>query len=48
MSNLNKVLIKNISSKKLRKYFNAEVNRNYKSIKYEDVCGIFHNEINII
>lgn len=48
MSNLNKIIIKNISSKKLRKYFNAEVNRNYKSIKYEDVCSIFHNEINNI
>lgn len=48
MSKINKILIKNISSKKLRKYFYKEVNRNYKSIKYEDVCNIFHSEINEI
>ena len=48
MSKTNKILIKNISSKKLRKYFYKEVNRNYKSIKYEDVCKIFHSEINDI
>ena len=48
MSKLNKVLIKNISSGKLRKYFYEETNRNYKQLKYDNVCEIFHKEINSI
>lgn len=48
MSKLNKILIENISSDKLRDYFHEETNRNYKHIKYDNVCEIFHNEINRI
>jgi len=48
MSKLNKILIENISSDKLIDYFNEETNRNYKHIKYDNVCEIFHNEINKI
>ena len=48
MSRLNKILIQNISSDKLRDYFYEETNRNYKSIKYDNVCEIFHSEINKI
>ena len=48
MSKLNKILIENISSDKLRDYFYEETNRNYKHIKYDNVCEIFHNEINRI
>jgi len=48
MSKLNKILIENISSDKLRDYFYEETNRNYKHIKYDNVCEIFHNEINKI
>ena len=48
MSRLNKILIENISSDKLRDYFYEETNRNYKHIKYDNVCEIFHNEINKI
>ena len=48
MSRLNKILIENISSEKLRDYFNKETNRNYKPIKYDNVCEIFHKEINNI
>ena len=48
MSRLNKILIENISSEKLRDYFNKGTNRNYKPIKYDNVCEIFHKEINNI
>ena len=48
MSKLNKILIENISSDKLIDYFYEETNRNYKHIKYDNVCEIFHNEINKI
>lgn len=48
MSKLNKILIENISSDKLRDYFYQETNKNFKHIKYDNVCEIFHNEINKI
>ena len=48
MSSLNKILIENISSDKLRDYFYTGTNRNFKSINYDNVCEIFHNEINKI
>jgi hypothetical protein len=48
MSILNKVLLENISSDKLRNYFYKGMNKSYKSISYDNVCEIFHNEINKI
>tara|TARA_Y100000992_G_scaffold122262_1_gene80100 strand:+ start:950 stop:1807 length:858 start_codon:yes stop_codon:yes gene_type:complete len=48
MSTLNKILIENISSDKLRNYFYNGMNKNFKQVNYDNVCEIFHKEINNI